>query len=211
MTGKISLALNAILLLAVVYLFTQLNGKEDKKEVVVTTNIEPDEEKVYPSIAWVHSDSLSANYNFIKDEAIDLEKLNSEITVADNQIVKNEKRYVKLMEKLQKLQSGANNYSSQEAIDKDIKELAYIEQTVPELQQKLQLKYNALAMKQAEVNDSLANRVDRFLKSYSSDKPIDLILLYTQGGSGLYATDKLDLTDEILSGLNAEYEAEKSK
>lgn len=212
MTGKISLVLNAILLLAVVYLFTQLNGKQDKKkESVIKTSLEPDTEKVYPSIAWVHNDSLAANYNFIKDKSVDLEKLNNEIAAADKEIANNERRYVKLMESLQKYQSGGNNYSSQEEMDKDIKELAYIEQNVPDLQNRLQVKYNALAMKQAEVNDTLANRVDRFLKSYSSDKPIDLILLYTQGATGLYATDQLDLTDEILNGLNAEYEAEKTK
>lgn len=207
MTGKISLVLNAILLLAVIYLFTQLNSKADKK-TPVTTIVSSDEDSIrtYPSIAWVHNDSLSANYQFIIDEAVVLKKLNEEISYVDNQLSDYEKRYAKL---LQKLQTADASNTTQEAFDKDVKELAFIEQKVPDLQTRAQTKLNSLTKKQAEVNDTLAQRVDRFLKNYSSDKPIDLILLYTQGVTGLYATDQLDLTNEVLNGLNAEYKALK--
>ncbi len=212
MTGKISLVLNAILLIAVIFLFTQINGKQDiKEEKIEDTSLELEEDRVYPSIAWVDNDSLTSKYKFLKDKSIDLKKLNNEISIVNTQIGNYESRYAKLVQKIQQFQGGAQNYTTEEALNKDVEELAFIESKVPELQTKLQTKYNALTSKQIAVNDSLARRVDRFLKSYSSDKPIDLILLYTQGVTGLYATDQLDLTQEVLEGLNSEYEAEKSK
>jgi len=211
MSGKISIGLNIILLIAIIYLFSQLSAKQDK--IVETAEVvkEVDSLKIYPSIAWVNNDSLTAGYSFIDDKSVELEKLNDEINAVTKQIAKSEKRYVKLMEKLQTHQYQGNIYTTEEAFNKDVTEVGFIEENAPSMQTRLQTKYQVLAEKQAEINDTLARRVDRFLKSYSSDKPIDLILLYTQGLTGLYASDALDLTEEILNGLNSEYEEEKQK
>lgn len=210
MNGKISLVLNGILLLAVIYLFTQL-GRQ-KEEVEESAKVEtPDSLKVYPSIAWVNNDSLATQYKYIQAKNIELESLKSEVDVAQGRINQSNSRYMELVEKFQRAQQGQDIYQNNEQVESDMKEVQSIEENIGYLESKLQTKYDNLTNAQLEVYDSVAVKVDRFLKEFSSDKPIDLILLYTQGQTGLYATDALDLTEEVIEGLNAEFDAEKFK
>lgn len=209
MNSKISLVLNIILLLAVLFLFVQLNGKQDKEAETQNLTSETDSIKVYPSIAWVNHDSLNEKYKFIDDKSVELKVLEDEIRAINNQIVSKEQRYMQLAEKIQTHMNQGGKYDTEEAFYKDAEEIKFIESTIPEIQARLQRKYDALSIKNAEIADSLEKRVYRFIDDYSSNKPIDLILLYKQGLTGLYATDALDLTEEVITQLNAEYETDK--
>ena len=212
MTGKISLAINAILLIAVIYLFSALNKKMDTPTEVAETIKDTSEVRVYPSIAWVDNDSLQTKYEFIKDKAKDLEIVGNEIAELEQRGVKKQEEYYRLGEKIQRQMSVGDQYGQGDAakFDKDVARVQQLEKDIPYLTQQVQKKYEIFGAKQAEINDTLVQRVNRFIESYSSDKPIQLILLYTQGVTGLYKTDELNLTEEVISGLNEEYQKDKA-
>jgi outer membrane protein len=50
-----------------------------------------------------------------------------------------------------------------------------------------------------------------YLKEYNKDKNYQFVFGYTPGGGILLAADKLDITQQVLKGLNDQYQAQKDK
>ncbi|NNE55582.1 MAG: hypothetical protein HKN32_06150 [Flavobacteriales bacterium] len=64
---------------------------------------------------------------------------------------------------------------------------------------------------QLEFNDQLTKRVREYLDQYASENDIDLVLNDAQIGSTvLYSQDALDITQQVIEGLNEAYAAETS-
>ena len=80
------------------------------------------------------------------------------------------------MQKLQKMQQDAENY------------LAGLSRTAD----------NELAQQQIELNDS----IEKFIEEYNASKKYDAILYKN---AGVYFNPALDITNEIIEGLNARY------
>ena len=55
---------------------------------------------------------------------------------------------------------------------------------------------------QLQITDSVINFANRYNKTYNAD----YILGYTKGGGILVANEKYDITQDIITGLNEEYE-----
>ena len=51
----------------------------------------------------------------------------------------------------------------------------------------------------------LYDKVSDYLQDYGTDKNLQLVLTYTKGSGVLYANDSLDITDQIIFGLNEAY------
>lgn len=56
-----------------------------------------------------------------------------------------------------------------------------------------------------ESTKKVLDKVNDFIKRYGKKKGCKIILAATQYGNIVYAEDALDITDEVLEGLNAEY------
>ncbi len=56
-----------------------------------------------------------------------------------------------------------------------------------------------------ESTRKVLDKVNDFIKRYGKKKGCKIILAATQYGNIVYAEDALDITDEVLEGLNAEY------
>jgi outer membrane protein len=69
---------------------------------------------------------------------------------------------------------------------------------------------NQLQLEGVNANRSVIENIMSYLKDYSKDKNIQFILSYGFGGNLLYYDPSLDITDEILAGLNEKYLKEKS-
>jgi outer membrane protein len=64
----------------------------------------------------------------------------------------------------------------------------------------------ALQNKNAKENEALYNKVTEYLKSYSKTKGFKMVLTYSKGSSAiLYADESLDVTSEVIKGLNELY------
>lgn len=154
-------------------------------------------------IAFVDSDSLLAKYQY----AIDLqEELNK---YKDAQ----EKSYQQQMTKFQNdyqnyLKTGENmTLSQQQATEAELKQRA---DKLATLEQELAAK---VMQKQMDSNIELLNRIFAFVREYNADnQQFDIILRKTFNDSpSLYMNPAMDITDEIIEGLNNEYKEVKDK
>ena len=154
-------------------------------------------------VACVDSDSLLAKYQY----AIDLQdELNR---YKDAQ----EKSYQQQMTQFQKdyqnfIQTGENmTLSQQQAKEAELKQRAEKLSTLEaELTQKV-------LQKQMDSNIELLNRIFAFVREYNADnQQFDIILRKTFNDSPtLYMNPAMDITDEIIEGLNNEYKTVKAK
>src|SRR5688572_18021823 len=82
------------------------------------------------------------------------------------------------------------------------KELMEKEQRLMEYKEKLAS--NLLELKQKK-NEELQNNILDFIKRYNKDHGFTYILGKSDGGGILFASDSLDITSDIVNGLNKEY------
>ena len=148
-------------------------------------------------IAYVDTDSIMLQYEYAKDLEQGL------------------KSYQKQLEssyegQLRKLQTDFENY--QKTGDKltlteqrrKEEDLMKRQQELPEVQQRMM---SQLQERQVEDNKKLLNSVYAFIKDYNSkNKKFNIILSKSYVSSSvLYADQGLDITKEIIKGLNQEY------
>ena len=156
----------------------------DKKEApkgaaVVVANQESAVKTVGNSIAYVEVDSLLTQYEYcIKEKAI-----------------------LEAKSKQQKVQSGA--FTSQAQGEAAQQRLVRLQQEGAKLQQEAQQK---MLKAQEKFNKTLRDSVQSFLKDYNKEMHFDMILS-KQGDNVLYANDKLDITKEVVNGLNKRYQS----
>lgn len=113
---------------------------------------------------------------------------------------------------LDTLSSGLNtlmqNYE-QKAASMPVNEVKDLENSINLQHNKLenyQLTVEEKALK-AEENymQGIMNQINSYVKRYAEKNGYDIILGTTQYGSLMYGKDGLDITDQILEGLNKEY------
>ncbi|TXC81435.1 OmpH family outer membrane protein [Luteibaculum oceani] len=146
------------------------------------------------NFAYIHSDSLSANYKFIAERAKELAEKEQKLTEKLNIKVK------KLETRFAQLQSKA-----------DIMTRAELEAAQAEVQS-MEMEINQLRMQLAQELDQerikmqmeLYKRVEDVLKDKAAEHGYQTIYSYTQGGQVLYINPDRNITDEVLEVLNAE-------
>jgi len=218
------LVLNAILAVAVAVLFYfQFADKqpEARKNAVDSAVIDSVSSKL--KIAYVNQDSLWANYKLIEDlqSELELERTKSERKVeqrsallekqleqmarelqtkaADfeakaqgmNEVLRNNK-----MQELQSLQQNAQAFSME------------AEQEVGALQQSLQQK---LLEKEMRGTKEVSANVKKFLEGYNQEYGFSFVLAYSEDAGGiLLGNPALDITADVVVGLNGIYDEEKA-
>jgi outer membrane protein len=78
-----------------------------------------------------------------------------------------------------------------------------------EMQQQLETRKDALSEQLAKAQQDFMNevqtRLDNYIVKYNKEKGYDFILSYSKGvGNILYANKALDITDDIVKGMNDE-------
>lgn len=147
-------------------------------------------------IVFVNSDSLLNNYEYFKDVKAKFEQ-KSKKAQADLQAKGNA-----FQREVAEYQSGAANMSADQR--------AATEERLARKQQELaafnQNAGSALQNEEAAENEKLYNRVSAFLKTYAKEKGYKFVLTFSKGNPGvLFADESLDITKEVVAGLNAEY------
>lgn len=185
----------AMCLLLVGALMTGCNKQdaEEEKEAPVAENTELKGLKV----AYVEIDSLMANYQFCKDytELANIEGENIQNTLAAKQ--RTLEQHAMAMQK----KYETNGFTSQEELTRAQESLQKEQQALEELSARLS---NSFQEEQAKFNDEMRDSIQSFLKSYNKSKKFDIILSKA-GDNMLYANPKMDITKEVLKGLNKRY------
>lgn len=196
---NLSIVLNVVLLIAVVILYVlHFIGKSTSAEnnEMVNSSINPDNF----SIAYVNSDSLLKNYDFFKD----LEK---------QLIAKRDKLNLEYQNRAEGLQKEFINFQST-AGNMTISQARAVEEDLRKKQQNLMMYQEQLGQllmqEEAKMNANLYDKVSSYLRDYGLSSNLQLVLTYTKGSGVLYANDSLDITKQIIVGLNKAYGEDKN-
>ncbi len=192
---NISIILNVVLLLAVAVLYyLHFSERTTSEDVSGRTAglISP------TGIAYINSDTLLKNYDFFKVAADQLEGKK------DGLQAEYENRARGLETEIQSFQRNAQNMT--------IAQARAIEEDLVKKQQNL-LRYQetlaqSLAQDEAKVNNELYDRVSEYLREYGKSHDFQLVLTYQKGSGVVYANDSLNITEEVIKGLNEAYQSE---
>ena len=210
---NISLALNLILLLAVGFLYyKQFSGNKNETAIALAGNdsLKAAAPAVVLSalpknmpLVFVNADSIFSKYEFAKKA-----KAEADIKVANYQKAYQakansfQKEYSDYMEK-----AGAGAYTKEQglAIEEGLKnkkeEIMLMEQNQDKVMSEME-----------SSNTEVQKKIYSFLTAFNKQHGYYCVLAYTKTGGGvLGVNDSLDVTTQVLSGLNAEYKTDKGK
>jgi outer membrane protein len=151
-----------------------------------------------PTIVFVNADTLLSNYDYYKAEKVKMETLSqkaqAEIGAKGDAFQKEVAAYQKGASALTPVQKAATE-----------KRLAKKQQDLQALSQNTGKQLQDI---EASENTTLYEHINAYLKTYTKAKGYKIVLTYSKSSpSMLYGDDSLDVTKEVLAGLNAEYKA----
>ncbi len=147
------------------------------------------------NIRYIDLDSITANYNLVKDY--------NEINIKTMTRLDNAQRtkQAELQKRANEIQSKVQNngYISEHTYNADLQKFQQQQRDAETYLGNLQQQAQQDALDQSKaLNDSLNNYIEIYMKSHN----YDAILLRA---AGVYFNPELDITKEIVEGLNARY------
>lgn len=192
-----SLALNAVLLVAVAVLyFLHFSGKSSASSTADSTGTAGGK-----SIVYVNSDSLLTQYDFFKDAQKAFEQKRTQLDLDLNT------RGTVLQRKIQQFQQTAGGMIAAEAQALQLR----LQKEGNDFEQYRQKAANDLAQEEAKKNEELYNNISNYIKKYNKENDYHFVLGYSKGGGILFANPDLDVTQKIIDGLNKEYKDGQAK
>ena len=185
-----SLALNVVLLIAVgVLYFLHFSNNNSGESPSQSTSSIPTQ------MAFINSDSVLKYYEFTKVNRDRLEDKGKKL----EQDLKN--RAVSLQNEIENYQRTRNSLT--------IGQAQAIEEDLARKQQNFRM-YQESASQEIMVDNDKMNRdvyekVTQFLKKYGQDNGLHIVMKFDPTSDLLYAGDSLDITSDVIKGLNAEY------
>ena len=192
------LILNVLLIALVACLyFLQFGSKKSAKSTKVSTELSDSlNQKV--DIAYVNIDSLQNNYHFYKQIKEDIEKKQSS---AKNELSNMEKKF---QNRARQLQESAQTMTPQQQ-ENAMQEMNKMQN---DFQQRQQTIDQELMIYSNKMQDEFLSRIENFLKDYNKNGRYSYILSY-QPHFMFYKDSSLDITPDVISGLNDLYTKEK--
>lgn len=203
---NISIILNAVLLVAVGVLFyLHFSATKSEKKVVSNKSVETAESG---EVAYVVIDSLRKNYKFFEDlrELLIQKQQNSELSL-NRKAAAYEKEAIDFQEKIQK------HLITQRQAEEMNQKLMTKQQNILKLRETLSMQ---LAEDESSMNKQLQDSISSFLEEYNAGR-FKMIFSVSMGQNLLYGDEALNITDEVIAGLNERYngtadeEKEKTK
>jgi outer membrane protein len=191
---NLSLVLNIILLIAVgVLYFLHFRGHSSSASGEVSSSAPGD-----VRIAYINSDSVLRKYDYLEVKKQQLE-------------VRTKKLDQEYRTRAQGLQNDINDYqrnvgnltlSQARAVEEDLNKkrqnLAMYEQSLTQ----------ELMNEEQKLNRELYDRVTAFLKKYGEEKGLQIVLKYDPTSDLLFGGNALDITNDVINGLNEDYKKE---
>jgi outer membrane protein len=151
-------------------------------------------------VAYINSDSVLKNYQYLKARA--------EILEAKKQKV--EQDYVNRAQSLQNeitaYQRNMNNMT--------VGQVRAVEEDLNKKRQNLQLYEESATQElmndQAKLNKDLYDRITAYLQKYGKEKGLHIVFKFDPTSDILYGEAALDITPDIIKGLNDEYTVEQA-
>lgn len=197
---NLSLVLNVVLLIAVAVLFYLHFSSGSKPASTEGRTLTASTPRGKTVIAYVNSDSLLNNYEFFKD-------IEQELKVVEEKYTNEYTNRAKGLEgEIRNFQQTANSMTMGQAKARE-EELMRKQNNLMQYQQNLSQR---LMQEQARYQDSLYVQVRDFVKEYGQENNLDVVLTYQKGSGVIYASDSLDITTDVIAGLNERYRQTKA-
>jgi len=202
---KFTLIFNIVLALAVVALFVlHFTSKSGKSTVASNGKTETNTElSANFTAAWVNVDTVLNSYDMYFDMRKELEvnsrKLEAELNAKSRTFEK------EAMDFQDKVQKGLVTRSEAQQLQTT---LANKEQELYRLRDEMRMQ---LAEEEQVKLRKIQNSITEFLKEYNEDKGYHIILSSTFGGPMLYGHPALDITNDVVKGLNEKYSVNRPK
>ena len=195
---NLSLILNGVLLIAVAVLFyLHFSGNKQPSSQAGSSGGSsiPTDIKV----AYINSDSVLEHYEYLKTNLVQLEEKTKKI----EQEYRN--RAQGLQNEITAYQRNVNNMT--------LGQVKAVEEDLGKKQQNLQMYQQTIGQQLMEeeqkLNRELYDRITKFLKKYAADNNIQVVLKYDPTSDVLFAGEALDVSQDVIDGLNASYLEEK--
>jgi outer membrane protein len=193
---NLSLVLNIVLLIAVgVLYFLQFSGS--KPGSVAASN---DTTSINSNIAYINSDTVLKYYDYLK---VNKDQLEAKTKQMDQDY---QNRANGLRNEIAAYQRNVNSMT--------LGQVKATEEDLGKKQQNLQLYQQTLSQQlmeeESKLNKALYDRITAFLKTYGEEKGLQVVLKYDPTSDVLYGNTALDITKDVIAGLNANYQQEKT-
>lgn len=146
-------------------------------------------------IAMVNSDTILSNYEF----ALSLRDELTKTSIKFESLLRQKESVLRAdMEKLQRDAPTLTQFEGQNR-----------QQKLIQAQENLQIKQEEYSRKlmviEQDYNRDIHNAINEFLSRYCADKPYEMVLSNSDLGIIRWADESLDITNDVLAGLNEEY------
>jgi len=151
------------------------------------------------TIAYINSDSVLKYYDFLKDNKVVIE-------------AKTKKMDSDYRNRAQSLQGEIAAYQ-RNVSNLTIGQARALEEDLGKKQQNLQLYQQSLSQElmneESKLNKELYDRITAFLKKYSQENGLQVVLKFDPTSDVLYGGESLDITSIVVTGLNEAYKVER--
>lgn len=193
---NLSLILNIVLLVAVAVLFYLHFAPAGASISSSSSSLAAGDLQV----AYINSDSVLKNYEYLKIQRTQLEAKTQKM----DQEYRN--RAIGLQNEIAAYQRNVSSMT--------LGQVKATEEDLGKKQQNLQMYQQTLQQQlmdeESKLNQELYNRVTAYLKKYGTEKGLQIVLKHDVTSDVLWATDMLDISQDVIKGLNDEYALEKS-
>jgi outer membrane protein len=195
---NLSLILNIVLLVAVIILYVLhfAPGGNSSSHSASSS----DTSSVNLKIAYINSDSVLKHYDYLK---VNREQLEAKTKKMDSEY---RNRAVGLQNEITAYQRNVSSMTLGQARAAE-EDLGKKQQNLQLYQQTLQ---QQLMQEEAKLNKELYDRITTFLKGYGQEKGLQVVLKFDPTSDVLYGGESLDITPDVIEGLNKMYQDEKS-
>jgi len=187
---NVSLALNAVLLIAVAVLYYfQFSGGSKAETESITGSTTPGK------FAYINTDSVLKYYEFTK---VNNQKLQD----------KAEKLQGDLKSRAIALQGEINDYQRNRS-SLTIGQAQAVEEGLARKEQNFRMAQETagqeIQMEQAKLSQDLYDKITTFLKKYAQEQGIEVVMKYDATSDLWYGSQPLDISKQVIEGLNTEY------
>ena len=196
--NKTQTIINIVFAVAIVVLCILVFAFRSGKVSTSETTAVPVAKGTQMPIAYLNVDSLLANYTFAQEAQ---EKLMSKQEDARLKLNQNARTLQSEMADFQKKYEN-NAFLSAERAQSEYQRLQKKQQDLEDLENKLA---QDIMMENQKLNIQLADSLSAFLKDYNADGRYQIIMSNNAKDNILMAADIYDITNEIVSGMNARY------
>lgn len=181
--------LSAVMILGFTQCVQQTNVPQQQAPAVAVSGLK---------LAYVDVDSLLANYLFYQDLVEEMTRKEENYRLALTE------EYNKLQKEINDFQKKVENnvYSSAERAESERSRLLKKQQAIEEKSRQYSLEFDNEG---AANSEKISEIVDNYIKEYNKTHGYDMII---SKASLLFANEALNITAEILDGLNADYKSE---